>query len=257
MKIVFLGTGPSLGVPVVTCQCKTCKSTDSRDKRLRSSLYVEYEDKKFIIDCGPDFRQQVLRENIVHLDFLLLTHKHNDHIGGMDDVRPFNFVQHEALPVYANKSTLADIKKRFYYSFEAVPYPGTPQFELVEVKKNTPFVAKGVEIMPVEVMHGKMHVFGYRTGDFTYITDAKYIEDDQKALIKGTKYMVVNVLRPFKEHKMHFNLKEALQLIEEIAPQKAFITHMSHKFPPYKQLSELNVPDNVIFAYDGLTVELT
>ena len=257
MKIVFLGTGPSLGVPVPTCKCQTCMSSDSRDKRLRSSLYIEKQDISFVIDCSPDFRQQVLRQEIRHIDFILLTHKHNDHIGGLDDVRPFNYSQGKTMPLYCNEETAIDIKKRFYYSFEKKRYPGAPEYKIIRVQKNTRFQAAGIDIMPIQVLHGQMPVFAYRIGDFTYITDAKHIEDDQKALIKGSKFMVVNVLRPHKKHKMHFNLQEALQLIKEISPEKAFITHMSHNFPPYKYLRELNVPDNVIFAYDGMQVRLS
>ena len=254
MKLIFLGTGPSLGVPVPTCNCKTCSSLDPRDKRLRSSVYIEYDDYKFVIDCGPDFRQQVLMNNIDKIDFILLTHKHNDHIGGLDDVRPFNYHQKENMSIYGNKETLTDVKNRFYYSFEKRPYPGAPKFRLIEVERNTMFGYKEMNILPIEVFHGDMSVFGYRIRDFTYITDAKYIAQEQIDLIKGTKYLVINALRPSFKHKMHFDLEDALDFIKIIKPEKAFLTHLSHKFPPYQKLFSL-VPDNVMFAYDGLEIE--
>lgn len=253
MKIVFLGSGPSLGVPVPTCDCITCKSIDPRDKRLRSSVYIKTKDIQFVIDCGPDFRQQVLINNITRVDFILLTHNHNDHVGGLDDVRPFNYIQEGKMPIYGSKETLEDIKRRFYYSFEKRPYPGAPGFELEEVKKGIGFKAGGIDILPIEVFHGNMSVFGYRIGDFTYITDAKYIEADQIELIKGTKYLVVNALMPNWKHKMHFDLEDALDLIKQINPKKAYLTHISHKFPPYAELKDL-IPNNVEFAYDGLEV---
>lgn len=253
MKLIFLGTGPSLGVPVPTCNCETCTSSDPRDKRLRSSVYIETENSKFIIDCGPDFRQQVLKYHIEKIDFILLTHKHNDHIGGMDDVRPFNYHQKEDMPIFGSNETLNDVVTRFYYSFEKRPYPGAPKFALKEIEKGVPFEVKNTKILPVEVLHGTMPVLGFRIGDFTYITDAKYIAPDQIELVKGTKWLVVNALRPSYKHKMHFDLEDALNFIDLIGPEQAFITHMSHKFPPYKKLSSL-LPPHVMFAYDGLEV---
>lgn len=253
MKIVFLGTGPSLGVPIPTCDCDTCLSNDPRDKRLRSSIYIEYRDTNFIIDCGPDFRQQVLTNNVNRIDFLLLTHKHNDHVGGLDDVRPFNYLQKSDMPIIGNKETLSDVKKRFYYSFEKRPYPGAPKFELIEVDKGRGVTIRGIDILPIEVFHGEMSILGYRIGDFTYITDAKYIEADQLKLIEGSKYLVVNALMPAWKHKMHFDLEDALELIKIISPKKAWVTHLNHKFPRYKELNAL-IPENVQFAYDGLEV---
>lgn len=254
MKIIFLGTGPSLGVPVPTCHCETCSSNNPKDKRLRSSVYVETQGLKFVIDCGPDFRQQVLRNDIEFIDFLLLTHKHNDHIGGLDDVRPFNYHQKGDMKIFGNKETLQDVKNRFYYSFQENPYPGAPKFNLTEVKKNLPFNILNLKIIPIQAYHGSMEVFGFRIGEFTYLTDVKYIEDDQIDLVKGTRYLVINALRPDRKHKMHFDLEDALKFIEFISPEQAFLTHLSHKFPPYDQLSGL-VPDNVMFAYDGLEIE--
>jgi len=251
VKITFLGTGPSLGVPVPTCKCETCMSKDPRDKRLRSSIYIECDSSKFLIDCGPDFRQQVLENNIEQIDFLLLTHKHNDHIGGLDDIRSFNYIQKSDMPIFGNKETLQDIKTRFYYAFEQRPYPGTPKLDLKEIEKGRDFEANGVKIIPIEVFHGSMPIFAFRIKDFTYITDAKYINDDQLKLIEGTEYLVVNALLPDWKHKMHFDLEDALELIEKISPQKAWITHISHKFPIYKDLQKL-IPENVKFAYDGL-----
>ncbi len=251
MKVVFLGTGPSLGVPVPTCNCHTCTSGDRRDKRLRSSVYIEYKDKRFVIDCGPDFRQQVLVNKIEHIDFILLTHKHNDHVGGMDDVRPFNYIQKENIPIYGSRETLKDVKNRFYYSFEKRPYPGAPKFDLLEVEKGRMIDFGDMSIMPIEVLHGTMPILGYRIGDFTYITDAKFIEADQIELVFGTKYLVVNSLLYKGSHSIHFNLEEALDFIELINPEKAFLTHISHKFPPVKEMKGL-LPKNVQLAYDGM-----
>ena len=253
MKIVFLGTGPSLGVPVPTCQCHTCTSTDRKDKRLRSSVYIEYKNKRFVIDCGPDFRQQVLANKVEHIDFILLTHKHNDHVGGMDDVRSFNYIQKENMPIYGSKETLKDIKNRFYYSFEKRPYPGTPKFDLLEVEKGRLIEVGDMSIIPIEVLHGSMPILGYRIGDFTYITDAKHIAEDQIELVRGTKYLVVNSLLYKRTHKIHFNLEEALNFIRIINPEKAFLTHISHKFPPMKKMEGL-LPDNVKLAYDGFEI---
>jgi len=255
VKIVFLGTGSSVGVPVPTCNCNTCLSVDPRDKRLRSSIFIDYNGVKFVIDCGPDFRQQVLTNSITRIDFLLITHKHNDHVGGLDDVRTFNYIQKQDMPLFGNEESLDDIKRRFYYSFEKRPYPGTPKFELIALEKGKKFIAGGLSIMPIEVMHGSMSIFGYRIGDFTYITDAKDISEDQIELIKGSKYLVVNALLPDWKHKMHFDLEDALSFISLISPEKAWLTHMSHKFPFSKELKAL-VPDNVEFAYDGLTIEI-
>ncbi len=253
MKIRFLGTGPSLGVPVPTCHCRTCSSNDPKDKRLRSSIYIETDDLGFIIDCGPDFRQQVLRYDIEHIDFLLLTHKHNDHIGGLDDVRPFNYQQKGVMKIYGNEETLEDVKSRFYYSFQENPYPGAPKFELIKVLKNHPFHISGIKVIPIEVLHGSMKVFGYRIGDFAYLTDVKFIAEDQIGLVKGVKILVINALRPDRKHKMHFDLADALEFIDLINPEQAFITHLSHKFPVYTKLQSL-LPENkdIMFAYDGL-----
>ncbi len=251
MKIIFLGTGPSLGVPVPTCHCDTCSSKNSKDKRLRSSIYIEYRNKKFVIDCGPDFRQQVLSNSIEEIDFILLTHKHNDHVGGLDDVRPFNYIQRNNMPIYGSKDTLSDVKTRFYYSFEKRPYPGAPKFELIELEKGKSFDVDGLEIVPIEVLHGSMPILAYRIGDFTYVTDAKYIDDDQVKLIKGTKYLVVNSLLVNRSHSIHFNLREALDFIKRINPKKAYLTHLSHNFPPTEDIGGL-LPENVQLAYDGL-----
>jgi len=251
--VIFLGTGPSLGVPVPTCKCETCSSTDPGDKRLRSSVYIETGSSKFVIDCGPDFRQQVLMNHIEGIDFILLTHKHNDHIGGLDDVRPFNYHQKGDMPVFGTNETLDDVVNRFYYSFEKRPYPGSPKFDLTEIEKGIPFEIKNTKILPVEVLHGTMPVMGYRIGDFTYITDAKYIPEDQIELVKGTKWLVINALHPSYKHKMHFDLEDALDFIDMINPEQAFITHLSHKFPPYKELQSLLPKDkDIMFAYDGL-----
>ncbi|MBK7096724.1 MAG: MBL fold metallo-hydrolase [Saprospiraceae bacterium] len=253
MRVLFLGTGPSLGVPVPTCTCATCLSDDPRDKRLRSSIYITAVNTSFIIDCGPDFRQQALVHNLKKIDFVLVTHKHNDHIGGLDDVRPYNYSQGRVMKIYGNEDTIIDIKKRFYYSFEEKPYPGTPKFELIIVSED--IVIDGLKIEIINGFHGEMPVLGFRIGDFAYLTDFKYIEDSEIMKLAGIKILVINALLPVREHKLHFNLPEALQLAEKIKPEKVYLTHLSHRFAHFAD-SESRLPNNVFLAYDGLELEI-
>ncbi|SMD44194.1 phosphoribosyl 1,2-cyclic phosphate phosphodiesterase [Aquiflexum balticum DSM 16537] len=227
MKVTFLGTGTSQGVPVIGCACPVCSSLDYRDKRLRSSIHIEIQGKSLVIDTGPDFRQQMLRENIKILDCILFTHEHKDHTAGLDDIRSYNFLQDKDMPIYGTHKVLNQIKREFSYIFEEVKYPGVPRVITHEIT-NAPFEAEGIAVIPILVMHYRLPVFGFRFGDFTYITDAKYIDKVELEKIKGTKVLVLNALQQ-THHLSHFTLKEAVDMVNLINPEQAFFTHISHK----------------------------
>lgn len=253
MRVTFLGTGTSQGIPIIGCRCAVCSSVDFRDKRLRTSIHIEIEGKSFIIDAGPDFRQQVLRERIVNLDALIFTHEHKDHTAGLDDVRGFNYLQHRNLPIYGTQRVLNQLKKEFAYAFADIKYPGVPLIDLFEIE-NKKFQIEGVDIMPIEVHHHFLPVLGYRFQDFTYITDAKSIADFEIEKIKGTKVLVLNALQK-NPHLSHFTLEEALQMVELIQPQTTYLTHLSHHMGLHR-LVEKELPPNVKIAYDGLKLNL-
>lgn len=253
MKITFLGTGTSQGVPLIGCQCVVCKSADAKDKRTRTSILVETKGKTLVVDCGPDFRQQFLRENILKLDAVLLTHEHKDHLAGLDEVRAFNYLQKMAMPVYATERVQQAIRREYAYIFEEPSYPGIPKINLHTIGLNN-FSAEGIEVVPIEVMHHQMPVHGFRFGNFTYITDANYISEKEKLKIKGSEVLVLNALRR-EEHISHFTLEQALELIEELKPKKAFLTHISHQLGKHEEV-EMELPEHVRIAYDGLVVEL-
>ncbi|MFO7755765.1 MAG: MBL fold metallo-hydrolase [Bacteroidales bacterium] len=253
MRITFLGTGTSQGVPVIACDCLTCRSQDERDKRLRTSLLVEADDQNIVIDAGPDFRQQMLRADVKSLRSILLTHEHKDHIGGMDDVRAYNYISKEPIDIYSDERVQEAIKRTYPYVFAENKYPGVPQMNLITIG-DEPFRAGSVEVVPVRVYHYRLPVYGFRFGDFAYITDANYISADNRNKLIGVKYLVVNALRKEK-HISHFNLREALQLIDEISPRKAFITHISHQMGLHKEVSR-ELPASVSLAYDGLVVDV-
>ena len=253
MIITFLGTGTSQGIPVIACDCEVCSSLDFRDKRLRTSIHISIEGKSFIIDSGPDFRQQVLRERIKSLDALIFTHEHKDHTAGMDDVRSFNYIQKKHIPIYGRNNVLEQIKKEFSYAFSDVKYPGIPLIDLHEIE-NLPFKIEGIEFTPIEVYHYKLPVFGYRIKDFTYITDANNIPDKEKEKIKGSKVIVLNALQK-TEHISHFTLAEAVELLKELKPEKAYLTHISHRMGLHKEV-EKELPEFIRLASDGLKIEL-
>lgn len=253
MKVTFLGTGTSQGVPVIGCDCVVCSSLDFRDKRLRSSIAVEIQDQVFVIDTGPDFRQQMLREKIHKLDAVLFTHEHKDHTAGLDDIRSYNFLQKKDMPIYGTRKVLQQIQREFAYIFEAVKYPGVPSVQIHEITKN-PFKIGELTITPIQVLHYKLPVLGFRFEDFTYITDAKYIEDEELEKIKGTKVLVLNALQQ-THHLSHLTLKEALEWVEKIKPEKAYFTHISHKLGCHHEI-EQDLPENVQLAYDGLKIML-
>lgn len=253
MKVTFLGTGTSQGVPVIACNCAVCQSLDFRDKRFRSSIHIEKEGKSFVIDTGPDFRQQILREQIKRLDAVIYTHEHKDHTAGLDDVRAFNFRQKKDMPVYGRQKVIDQLKQEFSYAFGEKKYPGVPQLEIHEID-GAPFSVEGVNFTPIEVLHLKLPVYGFRIDDFTYITDANYISEAEKEKIKGSKVLVLNALQQ-DPHISHFNLQQAIELVEELKPEEAYFTHISHKMGRHKVVEE-KLPENVNLAHDGLVLKL-
>lgn len=253
MKVTFLGTGTSQGVPVIACECKTCLSTDPRDKRLRTSILVETEKTVVVIDTGPDFRQQMLREKVGKLDAVLFTHEHRDHIAGLDDIRAYNFRQQQAMEIYTEERVLTALKYEYPYIFSEKKYPGAPQVNINLIDEQA-FSIGDMNIIPVRVMHYRLPVLGFRIGDMAYITDANYISETEKEKLFGVKYFIINALRREK-HVSHFNLEEALKIIKEISPRKAFLTHLSHQMGYQKDL-ERELPPNVIPAHDGLSFQV-
>ncbi|MFD1771011.1 MBL fold metallo-hydrolase [Sphingobacterium suaedae] len=254
MKVTFLGTGTSQGVPVIACQCAVCRSTDKRDKRLRSSILVESEGGTFVVDTGPDFRYQMLREDVRHLDAILITHAHKDHIAGMDDVRAFNYQQQTSIPIYATDLTHQALKREFYYAFGEIKYPGVPRLELEPIVSGEPFAIGMHTVMPIEVMHYKMPVLGFRLGDFAYITDAKTVPAISKSLLKGVTTLVINALQE-EPHISHFTKEEAIAFAEEIRPHTTYLTHISHRFGKHVDI-QAGLPNGMFVAYDRLTIDI-
>ena len=258
MKLTFLGTGTSQGVPVIGCQCDVCRSTDPRDSRLRTSAMVEVGGVRLIIDAGPDFRQQMLRAEVRHIDAILLTHEHKDHIGGIDDVRAFNFVDYPTIHtvhIYANKPTVAALKKDYDYAFAENKYRGVPVIELHTIDEQQEFSVADIDIRPIIGEHSsRFRSVGYRIGNFAYITDFSHINDSEVAKLEGVKVMVVNALR-WKRHDSHFSVAEALALIQRIAPREAYLTHISHDIGLHAEALH-RLPEGVHIAYDGLIVDI-
>ena len=252
MKITFLGTGTSHGVPVIACTCPVCLSENPKDKRLRSSVSIEIDDKTFIIDTGPDFRQQMLREKVQKIDAILFTHEHKDHIAGLDDIRAFNYVSGKPMDIYAEKRVLEALKREYAYVFAEYKYPGIPRMNLHFIE-NEVFTIQGIAFTPIRVMHHRLPVFGYRINDFAYITDANYISDIELQKLTGVKTLIINALR-IKKHISHFNLHDALEVIEKLKPDQAYLTHISHQMGFHTDVKSI-VPDNVHLAYDSLVIE--
>jgi phosphoribosyl 1,2-cyclic phosphate phosphodiesterase len=253
VKVTFLGTGTSQGIPVIACRCAVCMSLDYRDKRLRTSVLIEQNNTTFVIDTGPDFRQQMLRERVTKLDAVVFTHSHKDHTAGLDDVRAFNHLQQRDMPVYGDKNVLAALQKEFSYVFSEHKYPGIPSLDLHEIT-NTSFTVGDATLIPIEVMHYKLPVLGYRIQDFTYITDANFISEEEKGKIKGSKVIVLNALHK-ETHISHFNLEQAVTLLTELKPDKAYLIHLGHRMGLHSQVSK-ELPDFIEIAYDGLQLTL-
>ncbi len=254
MKLTFLGTGTSQGVPVIACDCDVCSSPDLRDKRLRSSVMITINNLNYLIDCGPDFRQQMLREKTQDIRAILFTHEHKDHIAGMDDVRAFNFKHQKEMDVYCDMNVQKALLREFPYVFSNNKYPGVPEVNIHQINSNNTFNLDGNLFIPIRVMHYKLPVLGFRVNDLTYLTDAKTISRKEIEKIKGTRVLVVNALR-ISEHISHFNLKEALNFIKEIKPEVAYLTHISHLLGRTKDV-EKQLPDKVMLAHDGLQVDI-
>lgn len=253
MIITFLGTGTSQGVPVIACECAVCTSADKHDKRLRSSVLIEVDGTVMVIDSGPDFRYQMLRAQVKHLDAVLFTHEHEDHIAGLDDIRAFNFTQQSPMEVYATNHVQEALKREFSYVFAQYKYPGIPQLNLHTIG-NSPFRVGSVEVIPISVLHYKLPVLGFRVEDFTYITDAKTIAATEIEKIKGSRILVVNALQK-EAHISHFTLAEAIAFAKKIGAEKTYFTHISHRLGKHDDISK-ELPPSVELAYDGLKIEI-
>jgi len=253
MLITLLGTGTSSGVPMIGCECAVCRSVDFRDKRLRTSVHIQTEGKSLLIDTGPDLRQQVLRLGLKHLDAVLFTHEHKDHTAGLDEVRAFNFRQGEEIPVYARASVLDQLRCEFAYIFADFKYPGTPRIRTHELT-NTPFTFEGITIIPIEVWHHKLAVYGFRIGDFCYLTDLNAINDEELDKVRGSRILILDALRR-EPHLSHFTLQQAIDLVERVRPERTYLTHISHQMGLHREV-EAELPPYIRLGYDGLQIRL-
>jgi phosphoribosyl 1,2-cyclic phosphate phosphodiesterase len=249
IKVTFLGTGTSQGVPVIACDCSVCTSKNEKDKRLRTSVLIETERTRFVIDSGPDFRQQLLREKIKKLDAVVFTHEHKDHIAGLDEVRAFNYINKIKMPVYATSRVQTALKREFAYIFSEEKYPGIPEVELINFE-NDPFYVGDILVEPISVLHYKLPVKGFKVNKFVYITDANFIAEEEKNKLKNMDVLVLNTLRR-EPHISHFTFEEAIQLVKELKPRKAYFLHISHQLGLHDEVSK-ELPNNIELAFDGL-----
>ena len=253
MKVSFLGTGTSQGVPVIGCNCSVCNSLDFRDQRFRASIHFEVDGISLVVDTGPDFRMQILRAGIKKLDGILFTHEHKDHTAGLDDIRPFNFLQKKDMPIFGRLNVLEQIQREYAYIFSGKKYPGVPMVETFVID-DRPFQIEGIQITPIPVMHYKLPVLGFRIGDFTYITDANFIPEESIELIRGTEILVLNALQK-EAHISHFTLDEAVAIAKRIGARQTYFTHISHRLGQHAQIDE-ELSEGIALAYDGLTITL-
>jgi phosphoribosyl 1,2-cyclic phosphate phosphodiesterase len=253
LKITFLGTGTSSGVPMIACDCEVCTSNNSKDNRLRSSIMVQSKTTTIVVDTTPDFRYQMLRQKVQHIDAIIFTHPHKDHIAGMDDVRAFNYFNEMPIEVYANELTQVALKREFYYVFAEHKYPGIPDINVHEIT-DEPFLIGDIIVTPIKVWHLHMPVLGFRFGNFTYITDANRIEEAEKEKIKGSEVLVLNALR-HKKHLSHFTLQEAIDLAHELKIPKTYFTHISHQLGLHDEVSK-TLPEDCALGYDGLAISI-
>jgi phosphoribosyl 1,2-cyclic phosphate phosphodiesterase len=251
IKVTFLGTGTSIGVPVITCDCPVCTSDDPRDVRFRTSAMIEVNNLTFVIDCGPDFRFQMLRQKVQNLDAVIFTHEHRDHIAGLDDIRAFNYVLNKKIDIYGTKKVMDTIVVEFPYIFSSERYFGAPQLA-IHLIDDKPFSINEIEFIPIRVLHEKSEVTGFRIGDFTYITDASYISDEEKEKIQGSKVIVLNALRNSR-HVSHFSVSEAVEILQYLKPEAAYLTHLSHFVGLHEEVNG-RLPENIKLAYDGLQI---
>ncbi len=254
MQITFLGTGTSQGVPLIACQCEVCKSANSKDKRLRSSIQIDIEGKVIVIDSGPDFRQQMLRNNTLRLDSLLFTHEHKDHIAGMDDIRAFNYINQKAIDVYATAGVQTALRREYQYIFAEIKYPGIPKLEFTTITANNEFKAAGIIITPIEVMHYKLPVLGFRINNFTYITDANFIDEINMEKIKGSTHLVLNALR-HEQHISHYTLNQAIEVAKKLNIPNVYFTHISHQLGLHDEINR-HLPQGMQLAWDGLKINI-
>ena len=253
MVITLLGTGTSSGIPLIGCRCDVCRSLDYRDKRLRVSIYVETQGKCFVIDTGPDFRQQMLRKDITQLDAVIFTHQHKDHTAGLDDVRAFNFLQNKDMPVYGRLQVLEQLKREFEYVFADYRYPGIPRLQLHEIT-NTPFDVLGVTFTPIDVLHHRLPVFGFRIGNFAYLTDVNHIPEAELAKLQNLDVLILGALQR-ETHISHFNLQQAIDVVSILKPQVTYFTHLSHKMGRHAEV-EKELPAHIRLGFDGLKIKL-